>query len=405
MHTNHVRISSFLTAMLALLLLIATPAAAIDDKQGGRRRGSMRNLSGNPPVQFPQFRLTVFDPDIFAATCIDPVDAANGTPGPVCLDLPGGMDHVAAGTALRNTGSGWLNLRGGPAGAVLIAARLFWSVIADESIAVEDDGRTMEVTFEGHRVIGERVGVIDELCWQTAGYSVHYSADVTGLIPGAINGSYQITGVPSSVTDGHDPFQDLENPQLPWAQGASLITIYSHPDAVGRVYLHEGAALLIDSFDLALELSPPVPPGGATVVRHTRIGGDGQTTDGEPLPVFATFLGSGPEDPTEIQIRGPGSPIDPSPDWQGQDGAPVPRLWDTQSDELWGPLLAGGAESYSLRWQAVIEAPDPVPIPLPAMTIPNKDEAPAPAPPVPPEPESLAYDCVYLGAAVMTTTY
>ncbi len=394
MHTNDQRSFGILAATLALTLAVAPAMAVAFEEKGGRRRGSMRNLNGNPPSQIPVFRLTVFDPELFAATCVDPIDAAGGVAGPVCRQLIGGLDHAAAGIGLRNAGSGTVALRGAPTGAVPIAARLFWSVIGDDTMAAEEDGEFMDISFEGHRVQGERVAAMDELCWGSGGYSVHYSADVGRLVPDAINGDYRIGGVPSSVTDGHDPYDDFENPPLPWAQGASLIVVYSHPDAVGRVYLHEGAALLIDALDLDLDLSMlPPPAAGATVIRHTRAGGDGQTHDGEPLAPFATFLSNGPDDPAELQIRGPGSPLDPSPDWQGQDGAPVPGLWDTQSDEPWGPVLDGGAESYTLRWVSMIEAIEPPPEPPPGTA------------PLPPEPEEQLYDCVYVGAVAMTTTY
>ncbi len=401
---NHPHRLSLLWATAFALSIPATTTAEIfDDKQGGRRRGSMRNLSGNPPAQSPYFRLTVFDPETYAATCGDPVDPVDGTVAPpVCHQLSGGFDHVAAGTGLRNAGFGTISVRGVPAGAVLIAARLFWSVLAGDDTAIEDGGQFMEVFFRGHRVSGERVEIIDELCWGNGGYSVHYSADVTRLIPGVMNGDYPVTGFPSSVTDGSDPMRDAEVAALPLAQGVTAVLIYSHPEAVGRVYLHEGAALLADGLDLDLELVPAVPAEGAPIVRHTRIGGDGQTWDGEPLPVYATYLSNGPEDPAELQIRGPGSPVNPSPDWQGQDGAPIPGLWDTQSDELWAPLLEGGAESYVLRWAPVIDdgGVDPMPMPLASGSgaIPLKDG-------VPPEPDGPAYDCVYVGAVAMTTTY
>lgn len=397
MHRHHFRLLIAAVAALFLAEAVAASGAAIEDKMGGRRRGSFRSLSGNPDAVPSMFRHTVFDPDLFAATCVPPADATAGTgEGPMCRELRGAFDHVAAGIGLRHAGFGSIALRGAPSGAAVIAARLFWSIIADQQIAEEADGSSMGVSFQGHGVTGERVGATEELCWESGGFSVHYSADVTHLVPDAVNGDYEVSGVPTTVTDGHDPFHDLENPALPWAQGASLIVVYTHADAGGRVDLHEGAELLTNVLELELDLSPPLPEEGATVVRHTRIGGDGQTHDGEPLFAYATFLGQDQENGATLQIRGPGSALDPSPDWQGRDGAPLPGLWDTQSDEPWAPLLGSGAASYRVWWQAVTEGGGEG---TSAARILTKLEDPEPPPP---EPEP--YDCVYVGAVVMTTT-
>jgi len=157
--------------------------------------------------------------------------------------------------------------------------------------------------------------------------------------------------------------------------------------------------MLTSALDLILPLSPPLPDDTAMIVRHTRIGGDGQTRDGEPLPPYATFLAGDTGNSDEVQIHGPESPIDLSSDWQGRDGAPSPGLWDTQTDELWLPLTPIDPNNYSLRWVALTE---PGPIEQDSGSTPLKATVPIPPGEDPPEPQ--LYDCVYVTAIVMTTT-
>ncbi|MEM7356756.1 MAG: hypothetical protein AAF657_38425 [Acidobacteriota bacterium] len=400
MHTRSHRLGAVAAMTLALAILIPQGAGADRFKQGGRRGGSFNSLNGDPSIgPLMTFQLKAYDPDLFLATCIDPVEAAtNGTPGTVCQTLLGGFDHVAAGVGLRHAGFGTIGLRGAPTGATVISAHLLWSVIGDTALATGTDGLSMEVGFQGQQVSGTRVGEVMETCWETGGHAIHYSADVTHLVPEAINGDYQIAGLPSSVTDGRNPLHDSQDPPLPWAEGASLTVVYTHPNATGRVYYHEGAALLIDSLDLSLDLSPPLESGNATVIRHTRIGGDGQTWDGGPILPYITLLGNDLINPTDIQIRGPGSAFDPSSDWQGQDGAPVPGLWDTQSDELWQTLAGPEIDNYTVRWMSVsgggVDSGGQA-----ASAMVFKAAAPEP----PPQ-EAELYDCVYIGAVVMTTS-
>lgn len=268
-----------------------------------------------------------------------------------CLDPPvGGFDHAAAGTGLRNTGIGAIQLRGVPDGAVPMAAWLYWGLIANSEESPQDLGTAF---FDGAHLDGTEVGNADEPCWFPTGGARFYTyrAPVLRLLQPGINGIYTVQTLLSSITTGTDPWADTGEP--PFSEGATLVVIYSHdaapPDSI--VYLSHGAGFLRDSLAIDHDLDPPLP-AGVCGFRHSRAGGDGQSSwEDQPLVPIDTHIGV---DEDLVAIRGPASAINPDADWQGVDGGPKNQLWDTQTSELATDqldMLTANTGSYRVRYE------------------------------------------------------
>ena len=255
---------------------------------------------------------------------------------PLCLDnsgaactLPGGLDHVAAGIGLRNSGQGVIQLRGAPTGAVPVAAWLYWGIIT----AKADEAQAHRAVFNGSELTGEKVGTAAQPCWfKTPPASLThvfeaYRAEVLPLVRQTINHDYAVSVPISAKKTGEDPWASPGPP--PYVEGASLLVVYSHGSLKRSswFYLHDGAELLLDELRFRHELDPPLP--AVKELRHTRLGADGQRRAGYyPTAAFRTiFAATGIADK---QISGPGSLIDPTSDWQGADGGPINQLWDTR---------------------------------------------------------------------------
>lgn len=268
-----------------------------------------------------------------------------------CVDPPnGGFDHAAAGTGLRNTGSGAIQLRGVPVGAVPMAAWIYWGLIASSE---ESPQSLATAWFDGRQLTGVEVGTADEPCWHPVGGAQFYThrASVLRFLRAGINGIYTVQTQLSAITTGTDPWLDTGSP--PFAEGATLIVLYSHPNVPidSLVYLSHGAAFLNDALEIDHDLDPPLPPG-VCAFRHTRAGGDGQSSwEEQTLLSIDTKIGV----PSNlVAVRGPVSSINPDADWQGTDGGPKNQLWDTQTSELTGSqlaMLSGGVDSYRVRYE------------------------------------------------------
>ncbi len=260
--------------------------------------------------------------------------------------LPGGIDHVAAGTGLRNSGWGTVQLRGAPPHAAAVAAWLYWGVIAQSGSSPASD----QVVLNGVELAGEPIEPAIEPCWADGALLRAYRVPVLDHLKTGINGDYRVYVPFSSATGGHDPWQGPPVPP-PYVEGASLVVAYAHRDVprAARFYLHDGAALLIDELQVDHVLDPPLP--AARELRHTRLGADGQRQIGfTPTASFLTTL-SGDQIAPKV-IRGPGSTVDPNSDWQGTDGGPINQLWDTQVTRVAaspGDELEGLA-SYTLHY-------------------------------------------------------
>lgn len=322
---------------LLLALFLASTGAGAQPLAGG----ALQTLEINgKSAAYSTFKpVCVLDANLLeqGGTCAD-VPSCDNALGAPC-ELHGGLDHVAAGTGLRNSGHGVIQLRGAPVGAVPVAAWLYWGIITSDA----DHTLAHQVVFNHRPLTGTRIGSSRPPCWPTAvpGQSAiefaAYRAQVLELLGEKINHDYAVSLPIASTTSGENPWSSPAV-RLPLIEGASLVVVYAHPDVprTARFYLHEGPELLIDKLVLSHDLDPPLP--AARELRHTRLGADGQRQAGynATAPFVTTLTAEGLFDKP---IRGPGSLLDPSSDWQGADGGN--QLWDTQVTVV--PLGSGGA--------------------------------------------------------------
>lgn len=273
---------------------------------------------------------------------------------------PGGMDHMAAGTGLRNTGYGTIRLRGVPAGAVPVTAFLYYSYIQSGPIVL-----VQNVVFNGTTVTAFYVNNQLQPCWNSTGTLRTYRVAVLpNLLPG-INGDYSVSGVPSNLTNGQDPWNPAST-TLPLAEGASLVVIYTHPSVpVGNwVQIHHPATPAVyGTLTFSNFLNQPIL---VAATRHTRIAADGQVGGGlnnyNAITNETTSL-AGPTPQPFVQIRGNGSYAFGSEDsdLNGTDGEPLNQLWDTHTMNIPGTITPGPlVMSYRVRYVTPNDCIDPV---------------------------------------------
>lgn len=341
----------------ALTLLIASTvvAAAEEVPQTGRRNGTLHgpSLRGGGSAIFKQFR-------VFALDC-DPDDDTKPC-------RRGAPSHVVAGAGLRNAGHGTLRLRGVPAGAFLDAAYLYIGLIEDPSTLA---GALPGLVFAGSEAVAAPlIAAGGRHCWEVSpgallpGVATLYRAVVTPFLAPAINGDYEVFGVPSGTVDRSDPFAcpfGTCNPILPLTQGVSLVVVYRHPDVPKSsvVYIHEArqqVPFLADNLLVEHDLLPAAAAGWRQA-RFSSLGGDGQTRDPDqtfqPLAPFSVHLALGAD---AAWIRGGNSEVEPNSDWIGLDGGTLPQLWDSRTTLIYrGELGAAQATpilDYAVHYQA-----------------------------------------------------
>jgi hypothetical protein len=163
---------------------------------------------------------------------------ASGTTGPGPLFnnqvtpyavLTGPYAYVAGGAALRDQGYGYINLTW-PSGT-LVAAYLIWSII-DNSVP------SANASVNGHAISGTWTAyATPSPCWSPS-YIYTFAADVTSYVA---NGANDITGIPSSVTTGADPWGVTQS--APLDDGASLVIVYAPATApaIHEVTVYTGA--------------------------------------------------------------------------------------------------------------------------------------------------------------------
>lgn len=263
------------------------------------------------------------------------------------VPLPGGVDYVANGVATRNTGYGTIRLRGIPPGAVAVRAMLYWGEIKDGAVVA----LTETVAFKGVPVTGNLLGVTAPPCWP-GGFFVAYGASVIALLNPGLNSDYLVSKLPTSLTDGRDPWLTPPVPALrPLSEGASLVVQYAHASVpvTARVITHPVVQMTFGTLTLNHAFGLPLP--AYTTMKHTRLGADGQVGSSTFPFLFATNERTyiGPNILALTQIRGPGSPFNNNTDWDGNDGVPLNQLWDTQTSSN-GALIPAGAVAYSVRY-------------------------------------------------------
>lgn len=287
----------------------------------------------------------------------------------VALPLAGGLDHAVAGVSTRNSGNGVIRLRGVPPGSQLVLALLVWGEITNTP-------GNYPVGFGpvcngGTTYPGFVYGLTQQPCWNPSGVYAGLWANVTAAFPvgGPINGDYQVKGLKSFITDGRCPWRDAAcagNNTLPLSEGASLIVFYINPciSPNAQVYLSLGPPQMFFGTHIVNHFVGPILPG--MQVKHSRIGADGQVSLG-PGAIATTFdpscgLRSFPPISNEqtwiggssgqIQIKGNGAGLNQDSDWNGYDGEPLNKLWDSHSDVFSNSNIFGGGPLYTVTYRA-----------------------------------------------------
>ena len=282
----------------------------------------------------------------------------------VPIPLPGGIDHAVAGVATRNSGQGVIRLRGIPPGSTLIQAWLVWGEIDTAALANYPVGFGPDCAA-GAVFNGQNFGNSPQPCWNGAGTFFPYIINVTGQILPGLNGDYRIKGLRSALTNNRCPWADgpgCAGPgnALPLSEGASLIVVYSNPciPRAAQLYIHLGPQTF-SGLHVATHFTFAGINGNLPNLKHSRIGADGQ------VGTLNCGLRSSPLISDErtwiqnqagglIQIKGDVGGLNRDSDWNGYDGEPLNKLWDSHTDVFAnGAFLAqGGGLFYRVRYQS-----------------------------------------------------
>ncbi|HKG46451.1 MAG TPA: hypothetical protein VKB02_06985 [Pyrinomonadaceae bacterium] len=294
-------------------------------------------------------------------------DSATKGPVPVsfkhvALPLAGGVDHAVAGVATRNSGTGVIRLRGVPPGSTLLSAVLVWGEITPPGPAAYNIGFGPDCAT-GAGFVGNVYGVTQQPCWNPNGVYAGYITNVTPQMLPGINGDYRVRGLRSKLTNHRCPWGDgnCAGPgnDLVLSEGASLIVFYSNaciPKAA-QLYVSLGPRMFFGPHSVIHNTVPAIN-GNLPNLKHSRIGADGQ------VGVANCGLRSMPgisdertwiENPVTLgstQIKGDGAGLNRDSDWNGYDGEPLNKLWDSHTDVFGnGQFLAGGGGlNYRVRY-------------------------------------------------------
>jgi len=174
---------------------------------------------------------------IFATT------AGTATPGNVSdpplsptplFQIGGDYSYVAAGTALRNTGSGVITTS---YTGTVVAAYLVWGIINPETTGTYESGAPYNLAnaaINGHAITGTLQSDDVSPCWSN-GYMWVYAAPVTSYVT---SGTNTVTGFASGLTTGEDPWDG--NVVAPLDDGASLVVLTTGATA-NDIYMYTGA--------------------------------------------------------------------------------------------------------------------------------------------------------------------
>jgi hypothetical protein len=285
----------------------------------------------------------------------------------VTLPVQGGIDHAVAGVATRNSGQGVIRLRGVPPGSQLLSAVLVWGEIAaPPAVAAYNVGFGQDCAV-GANVVGTPApfpfNPAAQPCWNPNGQFFAYVANVTAQITPGINGDYRIRGLRSAIRDGRCPWGDSAcagpTNELPLSEGASLIVFYANQciPRKAQIYVNLGPRMFFGPHVVTHATLPPINPGFQNL-KHSRIGGDGQVGGANcglrSIPQISderTWI-ENPVTGGSIQIKGDVGGLNRDSDWNGYDGEPLNKLWDTHTDVFADSdfLAKGGGLSYRVRY-------------------------------------------------------
>jgi hypothetical protein len=281
----------------------------------------------------------------------------------VALPLNGGIDHAVAGVATRNSGQGVIRLRGIPPGSTLLSAVLVWGEIAaPPALNPYPIGFGPDCAVLAN-IQGNSFGAAPQPCWNPNGQFFPYIANVTAQILPGINGDYRVKGLRTAIANNRCPWGDAAcagpGNALVLSEGASLIVFYSNPciPKAAQIYVSLGPRMFFGPHSVTHATIPAVN-GNLPNLKHSRIGADGQVgvsncglrsipgvSDERTWIENPITLGS-------IQIKGDGAGLNRDSDWNGDDGEPLNKLWDTHTDVFGNGnfLAAGGGLSYRVRY-------------------------------------------------------
>ncbi len=169
---------------------------------------------------------------------LEPKPATTG-PGPLFnsqvtpyAKLTGPYAYVARGAALRDQGYGYVNLTW-PSGT-LVAAYMIWAIL-------NNTVPPTNASVNGHALNGTWTAyATPSPCWSPA-YIYTFAADVTSYV---VNGSNHLTGFPSGITSGVNPWANPTGTQNNLCdEGASLVFVYEPNPAttIHQVTVYTGA--------------------------------------------------------------------------------------------------------------------------------------------------------------------
>jgi len=248
--------------------------------------------------------------------------------------------YSSGGIGLRNLGTGTLHISG--VVTPVKAAFLYWAVITNNAATSADKSVKLTQTFpagKSETVTGTLIGTGASPCWPGNTISVFKAAVPVGDVSG--NGSYQVAFTGSGAsgsTKGEDPW--LAD-KLPLLEGVSLVVVGS---GTGTVYLFD-SGLAGKTFgnhsnpeQFSYTLSLPTATNGGQVLFES-IGADGQIGSSRTAGNVANDQPDLAAKALQINgavASGPFSAdyIDFDSDWNGNAGAPLPRLWDDVGHDI-----------------------------------------------------------------------
>lgn len=277
------------------------------------------------------------------------------------IPLPGGIDHAVAGVATRNSGQGVIRLRGIPPGSVLVDAVLVWGEITAPANAF---GYTVQFgpdCAQPAAVTSVVYGTTQQPCWNPNGVYAGHIVNVRAQILPGINGDYRVSRLRSFLTNNRCPWADgnCAGPgnDLTLSEGASLIVFYSNAciPRAAQTFMSLGPRMFFGRHIAKHPVAVPIN-GNLPNLKHSRIGADGQVGGANcglrAIPAITderTWIQNAFNLNT-IQIKGDVGGLNRDSDWNGYDGEPLNKLWDTHTDVFGSGafLAAGGGNSYNV---------------------------------------------------------
>lgn len=245
-------------------------------------------------------------------------------------------DVTAAGTGMRNVGSGTITLSL-PPGAGVLRAFLYWAIIAPNQPAATG-------TLNAKAIAGTLIAQTGDPCWPNFNeasadpptlFTWVYRADVSTAI---VDGDNALAGFPTGLTGGEPPLAN--GSAFPLLDGATLVVVYTDAAAPTRtIVLYDGGETFFDdssSVTMSLGAMPAVAPVDATTFYVVADGQGAFKGDGALL--------------NGVAVAGPGAALRPLDAFDGTDGGgpAVPHgLWDTLEADVSQVVQAGASSAVA----------------------------------------------------------